>query len=126
LQELRVLVVDDEPDMRDLVDFILSEYGAKVRVAASATEALLVLDQFQPDVLVSDIGMPGEDGYALMRQIRTRPSHKSGQIPAIALTAYAGEFNQQQALAAGFQMHISKPVEPAELVKAILTLVIHP
>ena len=138
LRDLRVLVVDDEADMRDLVVVILSEYGANVKVAASAAEALLVLDQFKPDVLISDIGMPDVDGYTLMRQIRTRPPHQSGQIPAlsdampkalqqevqaIALTAYAGEINQQQALAAGFQMHISKPVEPAELVKAIVSLV---
>lgn len=125
LRGLRVLVVDDEVDMRDLVNFILSEDGAKVRVAASAAEALLILDQFQPDVLVSDIGMPEVDGYTLMRQVRARPPHQCGQIPAIALTAYAGEINQQQALAAGFQIHVSKPVEPAELVQAIVTLVKH-
>src|ERR671932_1052256 len=109
LRDLRVLVVDDEADMRDLVVVILSEYGANVKVAASAAEALLVLDQFKPDVLISDIGMPDVDGYTLMRQIRTRPPHQSGQIPAlsdampkalqqevqaIALTAYAGEINQ--------------------------------
>ena len=123
LKGLRVLVVDDEVDMRDLVDFILSEEGAKVTVVASAAEALLMLEQFQPDVLVSDIGMPEVDGYTLMRQVRARPPHQCGQIPAIALTAYAGEINQQQALAAGFQRHISKPVEPAELVQAIVTLV---
>jgi hypothetical protein len=116
-------VVDDEVDMRDLVDFILSEEGATVRVAASAAKALLILDQFQPDVLVSDIGMPEVDGYTLMRQVRARPPHQCGQIPAIALTAYAGEINQQQALAAGFHRHVSKPVEPAELVQAIVTLV---
>ena len=123
LRGLRVLVVDDEADMRDLVVFILGEYGANVKVAASATEALLVLDQFNPDVLVSDIGMPEVDGYTLMRQVRARLPQQNGQIPAIALTAYAGEINQQQAIAAGFHMHISKPVEPDELVKAIVSLV---
>ncbi len=122
LRGLRVLVVDDEADMRDLVVVILSEYRANVRVAASAAEALLILDQFKPDVLVSDIGMPEVDGYTLMRQIRTRPPHQSGQIPAIALTAYAGEVNQQQALAAGFQRHVPKPVEPEELARAIADL----
>jgi CheY-like chemotaxis protein len=122
LRGLRVLVVDDEADMRDLVVVILSEYGANVRVAASAAEALLLLDQFKPQVLVSDIGMPEVDGYTLMRQIRTRPPHQSGQISAIALTAYAGEVNQQQALAAGFQRHVPKPVEPEELARAIADL----
>ncbi len=123
LRGLRILVVDDEADMRDLVDFILSTCGANVRSAASAAEALLVLNQFQPDVLVSDIGMSQVDGYTLMRQVRAMAPEQGGQIPAIALTAYAGELNQQQALAAGFQMHISKPVEPTELVEAIVTLV---
>jgi PAS domain S-box-containing protein len=131
LSGLRVLVVDDEADMRDLVDFILGEYGANVRVAASAAEALLVLDQFNPDLLVSDIGMPEMDGYMLMRQIQARYSQQSEQIPglsesmpkAIALTAYAGEVNQQQALAAGFHMHLPKPVEPEDLVRAIANLV---
>ena len=122
LRGLRVLVVDDEADMRDLVVVILSEYRANVRVAASAAEALLLLDQFKPHVLVSDIGMPEVDGYTLMRQIRTRPPHQSGQISAIALTAYAGEVNQQQALAAGFQRHVPKPVEPEELARAIADL----
>ena len=120
---LRVLVVDDEADMRELVGFILEQRGAEVHTAASALEALIVFDQFNPDVLISDIGMPTMDGYMLMRQVRTRSPEQGGRIPAIALTAYAGELDQRQALAAGFGQHIAKPVEPDELVKAIATLI---
>jgi CheY-like chemotaxis protein len=123
LSQLQILVVDDEADMRELAVTILEEYGAVVRVAASATEALMALAQFKLDVLICDIGMPDVDGYMLMRQIRSRSPEQGRGIPAVALTAYAGELNQQQALAAGFQLHISKPVEPAELAKAIATLV---
>ncbi|MBD1806859.1 response regulator [Microcoleus sp. FACHB-SPT15] len=123
LSQLQILVVDDEADMRELALTILEEYGAVVRVAASATEALMALAQFKLDVLICDIGMPDVDGYMLMRQIRSRSPEQGRGIPAVALTAYAGELNQQQALAAGFQLHISKPVEPAELAKAIATLV---
>ena len=130
LDQLRILVVDDEADMRELVATILEQYTKQVRVAASAAEALTILEQFKPDVLISDIGMPDMDGYMLMRQVRGLAPEQGGLIralseampKAIALTAYAGEINQQQALAAGFQMHLSKPVEPAELVKAIVTL----
>ena len=123
LDRLRILVVDDEADMRELVATILEQYTKQVKVTASAAEALTVLEQFKPDVLISDIGMPDMDGYMLMQQVRRLPPEQGGLIRAIALTAYAGEINQQQALAAGFQMHLSKPVEPAELVKAIVTLV---
>jgi hypothetical protein len=123
----RILIVDDEADIRQLIAFILEESGAEVTVAASAAEALAAFEQSVPDVLLSDIGMPDVDGYMLMRQIRALSPEGRGQtlalseaLPkAIALTAYAGEYNQQQAIAAGFQMHISKPVEPDELIKAI-------
>ncbi|MES1022855.1 ATP-binding protein [Gloeocapsa sp. BRSZ] len=118
LQGVRVLVVDDEVDMQELVLAVLEQYGAEVRVAASAAEALLLLDAFQPDIFISDIGMPDVDGYMLMRQIRQR-----SRVPAIALTAYAGEYDQQQALAAGFQNHLAKPVEPEKLVQAIAQLI---
>lgn len=131
LANLRILVVDDEVDMRELIFTILQQTGAEVRVAASAFEALEAWDVFKPDVLISDIGIPEMDGYELMRQVRSLPPENTGQIPAvseampkaIALTAYAGEINQQQALAAGFQRHIAKPVEPEELIEAIVTLV---
>jgi CheY-like chemotaxis protein len=114
--------VDDEPDIRDLVSFILQEYGVQVTAVTSAKEALQSLSESIPDVLISDIGMPEVDGYMLMRQVRQRAPQQGGQIPAIALTAYAGEINQQQALAAGFHLHVSKPVDPEVLVKAIASL----
>jgi CheY-like chemotaxis protein len=88
----------------------------------SAGEAIAFLEQSQPNILLSDIGMPDMDGYMLMRQIRAMPAEQGGQILAIALTAYAGEIDRQQALAAGFQHHLAKPVEPNELVKVILNL----
>ncbi len=123
LLDTQVLVVDDEPDIRDLVTFILQDYGVEVTAVASAQEALQVLSEWIPDVLISDIGMPKTDGYMLMREVRSRSPQQGGSVPAIALTAYAGEMNQQQALAAGFQMHISKPVDPDVLVKAIADLI---
>ncbi|MGJ5631761.1 PAS domain S-box protein [Nostoc sp. CALU 1950] len=121
--DTQVLVVDDEPDIRDLVTFILQDYGVEVTAVASAQEALQALSESIPDVLISDIGMPKTDGYMLMREVRSRSPQQGGSVPAIALTAYAGEMNQQQALAAGFQMHISKPVDPDVLVKAIADLI---
>ncbi|MBD3884661.1 response regulator [Phormidium tenue FACHB-886] len=122
LQGIRVLVVDDEADMRDLAVIILEQAGAIVQAAASAAEALTVLDQFQPMLLVSDIGMPETDGYELIKQVKRRSSKFGKQIPAIALTAYAMEQDQQQALAAGFQRHIAKPIEPELLVSEIVAL----
>ncbi|MBD2125932.1 PAS domain S-box protein [Microcoleus sp. FACHB-1] len=122
LAGVHVLVVDDDADMRELAAFTLMGSGAQVTTAASAAQALTFLNQSVPDLLLCDIGMPEMDGYALIRQIRKWSPEQGGMIPAIALTAYAGEINQQQALAAGFGMHISKPVEPEELVKAIACL----
>jgi PAS domain S-box-containing protein len=130
LNGLHILIVDDEADIRELVAFILEQSGAIISVATSAEEALLALEKSVPDILLSDIGMPNVDGYTLMRQIRELFAQQEGQVPgfsaampkAIALTAYAGEYNQQQALQAGFQLHISKPVEPEELVNAIARL----
>jgi PAS domain S-box-containing protein len=129
LQGVRVLVVDDETDARELAIFILEEAGATVVSAASAVEALQVLTRIGVDVLISDIGMPMIDGYRLMQQVTAQFAEKEGQLSAshplpktIALTAYAGEFNQQKALAAGFQRHLSKPIDPAALVAAIASL----
>lgn len=122
LTGLRVLVVDDEADMRELAEFILKQHGADVSTAASAQAALLLLDRGAADVLISDIGMPEMDGYMLMRQVRRRSATNGAQIPAIALTAYAGELDQKQALSAGFQQHLSKPVEPDKLVRAVAEL----
>lgn len=121
LKGVRVLAVDDDPDMRDLTAFILAQAGAEVTVVASADEALAAFPQINPDVLVADIGMPHKDGYMLLHQIRhLNPQGK--QIPAIALTAYAGEADRQQALEAGFQNHLAKPIEPVELIKAVANL----
>ncbi|MBW4604089.1 MAG: response regulator [Calothrix sp. FI2-JRJ7] len=120
LAGIQILLVDDEPDTREFQAFLLSQSGAKVTVVASGLEALQSLEQSIPDVLVSDIGMPQMDGYMLLQQIRSRPPNQGGMIPAIALTAYAGEMDQQRALQAGFQTYITKPVEPEKLVRAIV------
>ncbi|WP_088891260.1 PAS domain S-box protein [Leptolyngbya ohadii] len=125
LSNIKILVVDDEPDTRDLVAFVLEQQGAQVTAATSAHEALLVLPQVKPDVLLSDIGMPEMDGYMLIQQVRALTPDQGGQIPAIAFTAYAGDTNQQQVMAAGFQKYISKPIEPEVLVQTIVHL-IHP
>ncbi|MBD2566469.1 PAS domain S-box protein [Anabaena lutea] len=123
LSGIKVLVVDDDADSRDFITFVLKLYGAEVTTVASGLEALEVFIQSQADVLVSDIGMPKMDGYELVRQIRACSSNTGRQIPGIALTAFAGEFDQQQAMAAGFQMHISKPVEPDALAAAVAQVV---
>jgi PAS domain S-box-containing protein len=123
LQGINILIVDDEVDTRELLTFILEQYGATITSVGSAETALASLIQNPPSIVLSDIGMPDMDGYMFMRQVRTLPPEQGGQIPAIALTAYAGEYDQQQAFAAGFQQHISKPVEPEELVQAIVCLV---
>lgn len=123
LTGIQVLVTDDDADTREFVAFLIEQYGANVVTAASASEALSALTRTKLDVLLSDIGMPGIDGYMLMRQVRALPPEQGGQIPAIALTAYAGEIDYQQAMLAGFQQHLAKPVEPTKLVKAIVNLV---
>lgn len=122
LNGIKILVVDDDTDTREFIAFVLEQYGARVTAVTSAAEALVVFTQSKPDVLLSDIGMPDVDGYMLIQKIRISLP-QGGQIPAIALTAYAGEVNQKQALAAGFQKHISKPIEPEVLVQAISSLV---
>ena len=123
LANIRALVVDDEADSRDFLAFVLEQAGAEVTAAASASVALQILSQSKPDILLSDIGMPEMDGYMFMRQVRSLESEQENNIPAIALTAYAGEMNQQQALAAGFQRHITKPVAPETLVQEIENMV---
>ncbi|MBD2063470.1 ATP-binding protein [Funiculus sociatus GB2-A5] len=122
LQGVRILVVDDEADTREFLTFALEEYGAETIVAASAAEALKALELYNPDVLLSDIGMPEEDGYSLIRKVRSLSLERGGSIKAVALTAYAREEDQQRAISAGFQMHVAKPVEPAELVAAVSSL----
>ncbi len=122
LAGIRILVVDDDPDSRDFITFVLEQEGAEITAASSAVEALKALSQCQPDLLVSDIGMPEMDGYMLMQQVRSWSLERGGQIPAIALTAYAGEYDQQQALSAGFQAHVSKPAEPDRLIAIAIQL----
>ena len=124
LSGIRVLAVDDDADARDLVVFLLEDCGASVTAVSSADAALAVLTQSVPDVLLSDIGMPHTDGYMLLRQVRALPPEQGGLVPAIALTAYAGEIDYRQALAAGFQRHISKPVEPDKLVQVMLDVLV--
>ncbi len=118
LEGLKVLVVDDEADARALLYRILSEYGAEVLTASNAGDALECLLRERPTVVVSDIGMPHTDGYALIRQIRTLPPEFGGRTPAIALTAFAREEDRRRALVAGFQLHLAKPVDPEALVLA--------
>ncbi|MEH2122311.1 PAS domain S-box protein [Nostoc sp.] len=123
LNGVKVLLVDDERDTRELIAFILEQSGAVVTQAASAVQALQVMPEFGPNLLLSDIGMPEVDGYMLIRQIRAMSPEMGGRIPAIALTAYAAEVDYQQAIAAGFEQHITKPVEPAKLIQAIANLI---
>ncbi|WP_051470148.1 hybrid sensor histidine kinase/response regulator [Fischerella sp. PCC 9605] len=123
LTGLRILIVDDESDTREFLTFLLEQHKAKPMAVASATEALQALNTFKPTILISDIGMPNENGYSLLRKIRKLAPEKGGQIPAIALTAYAREEDKNQAMSAGFQFHIAKPVKPTELVAAILDLI---
>jgi CheY-like chemotaxis protein/anti-sigma regulatory factor (Ser/Thr protein kinase) len=122
LRDLRVLAVDDEPDARDLLSKMLTNYGAEVKTCASAAEALRTLGEWRPDALVSDIGMPGEDGYELLGKIRAREPERGGRIPAVALTAYARAEDERRALAAGYQIHIPKPVEPDLLAVTVARL----
>jgi PAS domain S-box-containing protein len=122
LNGIRVLCVDDDPDARELLTVLLSQYGATVLTVASAAEVLANLESFQPAVLVSDIGMPEVNGYTLIQQIRALPPETGGDIPAIALTAYAREEDYQQAITSGYQRHVSKPLEPEKLVQAVIML----
>jgi PAS domain S-box-containing protein len=122
LCHLTILLIDDDVDTREYQTFLLEQHGAKVITAASGLAALQVLDRTLPDVIVSDLGMPDMDGYLLIRQIRARTSKWGGEIPAIAVSAYAGDSHQQQAFEAGFQKHLAKPIEPEELIRAIATL----
>jgi PAS domain S-box-containing protein len=119
LDGLRILIVDDEADVRELLIALLTQYGAEATAVASAREALEAVERLNPDLLISDIGMPVEDGYALIRKLRAKEASGSCKLPAIALTAYAREEDCILALEAGFQKHLPKPVESAELVKLI-------
>lgn len=123
LDGVRILIVDDEPDTRDFLVAAIEMCGAQVIAASSAIEATQIILQQKLDVLVSDIGMPGEDGYSLIRKVRMLPKEEGGEIPAVALTAYARAEDRMRSLSEGFQMHLSKPIDPDELVTVIASLV---
>ncbi|MBD1924384.1 PAS domain S-box protein [Microcoleus sp. FACHB-831] len=122
LKDLEILVVDDEADARELLIAILEQYGASVRTAGTAKDALEEIANSQPNVLISDIGMPQEDGFSLIRQLRLLPAAQGGRIPAVALTAYAREEDRTRVLLAGFQQHLPKPVSPDELAAVVASL----
>lgn len=122
LSGIRVLVVDDEPDARELIKLILTESKADVIIASSAAEGLEILKAQKPHVMISDIGMPEKDGYQFIREVRSLPAVHGGKIPAIALTAFAGSGDRTRALIAGYQMHLAKPVESHELIATIGSL----
>jgi PAS domain S-box-containing protein len=122
LAGVHVLVVDDEPDARELIEHVLLRCGAKVTLASSAAEAVGLLQERRPDVLLSDIGMPGEDGYSLIRRVRSLPDEQLARTPAAALTAFARVEDRERAIREGFQLHVSKPAEPAVLANAVAEL----
>jgi signal transduction histidine kinase/ActR/RegA family two-component response regulator len=125
LDGLRILVVDDNVDGRTLTSMVLTQAGASVKAAASVGEALQMLEVERPDVVVSDIGLPDEDGYDLIRRIREHEAEHEGFLPAVALTGYARAEDRARILAAGFQAHVPKPVDPIELAAAIATITQH-
>jgi CheY-like chemotaxis protein len=123
LKGMRVLVIDDEEDARELLTIALTQSGAEVRTAATVRAALDILDRWKPNVLVSDIGMPGEDGYDLIRTVRALEAERGGTIPAVALTGYASAEDAARARLAGYETHMAKPVAPSDLVMAVASLV---
>jgi CheY-like chemotaxis protein len=122
LANVQVLVVDDEVDARELVKRLLEMAGATVSMAGSASEAIERILAARPDVLVCDIGMPAEDGYSLIRQLRALEDSRESALPAVALTAYARSEDRTKAIRSGFQNHLAKPVEPAELLAIVSSL----
>ena len=126
LAGIRVLVVDDDPDARELVGMVVEMCGMEARLAASAVEALEEVTTYHPHAVISDIGMPDKDGYFLIRSIRTHPDPARRDIPVIALTAFSRNEDRSRALVEGFNLHLRKPVEPGELVRAVMDLVGHP
>ncbi|MFZ1025751.1 MAG: response regulator [Limnoraphis robusta] len=122
LQDVKIMVVEDQADARELIRLILEQQGAQVIEASSSKQALEIIKESIPDVLISDIGMPDEDGYSFLKKVRSLPQDKGGNIPALALTAYTKEEDRQQAIAAGFQMHLGKPLDITELLQAVFQL----
>jgi signal transduction histidine kinase/DNA-binding response OmpR family regulator len=126
LEGVRVLLVEDEPDSRDCIAHTLAQFGAEVTVVGSAAEAFAALEASQPDVLVSDLAMPGEDGFSLIRRIRARPAEQGGRVPAAALSAFARAEERARAMMAGFDLHLAKPVDALQLASAVLDLAARP
>jgi CheY-like chemotaxis protein len=122
LAGVRVLVVDDDPDARELLGLVLHEAGADVHTVDSVRTAVGEVATFHPDLLVSDIGMPGEDGYALIREVRAQEPTDGGRLPAIALTAFASNADREEALARGFDAHLAKPAKAGDLMKLAASL----
>jgi PAS domain S-box-containing protein len=122
LDGLRILVVDDEADVRDFAVMTFQECGAEAASTSTLSEALKIIETWKPDVLVADIGMPDEDGYTLIRRVRSLPAEQGGRIPAMALTAYARTEDRVRILSSGYQIHVAKPVEPVELITAVASL----
>jgi signal transduction histidine kinase/ActR/RegA family two-component response regulator len=122
LEGVRILLVDDHADTREMLSVVLRDNGADVKLSSSAGEALEALKSWRPDILVSDIGMPGEDGYSLLNKVRRLDPDRGGNIPALALTGYAGLGEGERALLAGYQLHLAKPIEPDELILALAQL----
>ena len=123
LYGLKLLVVDDDVDTRELIDWVLRRAGAEVATAGSAKEALDALDKERFHLLISDIAMPDEDGYSLLRKVRALPPERGGRIPAVALTAHSMVQDRLQSLRAGFQSHVPKPVVPEELVEVVASII---
>jgi CheY-like chemotaxis protein len=123
LEGVRVLIVDDEADARELLEALFVECKALVVTAAAAEEGLVRLREFKPDVLISDIGMPEQDGYVFISKVRSLPASLGGRTPAIALTAYARTEDRARVLLSGFQSHVAKPVEPLEILALAASLV---
>ena len=122
LTGISVLIVDDDPGVRDLLDRILSERGAETTLASSAQQALDALEQNEPNLLISDIGMPEKDGYELVQEVRAG----GHSMPAIALTAFVRDLDRERATQSGFQRHLSKPLEVAKLLELVKELTLHP
>src|SRR4029079_16782305 len=122
LDGLRVLLVDDEAEAREIISTVIMRTGAEVTACHSAREALAKLSEWKPDVILSDIAMPDEDGFSFIGKVRSLPREKGGETPAAALTAYARDIDRSQALAAGYQMHIAKPIGATQLVTMVARL----
>ena len=125
-RQAKILVVDDEADTREILSMVLNEYGATVRAAASSADAMKAFLEWKPNLLISDLGMPAEDGFALIHKVRALAPEEGGNIPAAALTAYVMEEDRLGALSAGFQAHIPKPIDPAKLAASVAGLVKRP